>query len=308
MKAFLAVIILVAVAGCINLPTTSFSGSGLRVDVTTASSEVFAGRGTRVFVDVTNTNEKIVNDVLVEVFDVGSFTMVDPSLCKKQFDVLLPDQIVTLSCPLTADEHVIQKQETQRIHVRVTFKDVLVAPQTFDIVSEDYYQIEQAANQFTPAPSSYSYRDKNVQLDVEFSDTLPLIVRELSPAREPGTFVHFTIRNIGDGFIDSITHGKGANSFFVFNPQQVGRIGPRTFTSVSHFFDAIGTDEILYQNDNIIACEDFGTLQPIGKEFPRITCTLNLPRDRDFVVGYEITPVIYYTYEIRGSADVEVIR
>ena len=304
-RLFFVLAILVAVAGCITLPSASFSGSGLSIVVTTASNEVFAGRETTVFVDVTNTNKKIVNDVVVEFLVVGIFTIVDPSSCTKHVDRMLPDQIVTLACRMTADEHVLQKQETQTIHVRAAFKDVLVAQQTFDIVSEDYYQIEQASGRFTHAPNTYSYHDNNVQLDVEFSDTLPLIVREENPSRDRGTFVHFTIRNIGDGLISSIAYDE---NFRVFNSQQTIQLEPLRFDDISRFFDDFVSSDVVWQSDDVVDCEPFGTLQPIGREFPRITCVLTLPQDRDFVIGYEITPVVYYTYEIRGSATVEVMR
>ena len=148
--------------------------------------------------------------------------------------------------------------------------------QILKVISQDEYNLRKNTGSLVTEPKSYSYRDKNIQLDVEFSEELPIIDKGKTE------YIHFTIKNIGEGFLELL---------------EAGDIEIKTTTDYEGLLD----------------CDIPARITPIGKEFPRISCGINIdiinPEGYvNYLSNHLVSIDIDYDYEIRKSIPVTVIR
>lgn len=269
----IAILSVLAVAGC-----TSISNSqGLSVTLQADPSTVFSKSGTILHIDVDNRDQKTLNNVRVELFDTGLLQFIDPlhqsSKCLKSFPRLLPYEFQSLACSLYAPQISEASVQTE-VNSRVSFDSDFSATHVFEVMNENEYQRRLASGSYEARPRSYAYGDRNVMINVEFSENPPMVIR-------PGKkyFVYFTITNAGSGFVNDIK-----------------------------------PDDFSVQNDNILDtqnCLPKTVLSPSGRQFPRIACEVipqpEFLRGRDFR-STDFLINLKYTYELRNSLGISVIR
>jgi|SRR3989344_711287 len=261
------VLLLVAVSGC-----TSIRDQGLAVALQADPPSVFSESVTTLHIDVDNRNEKSLRNVVVELFDTGLLSLIGK--CSQNFDRLLPYEFQSISCTLLAPK--IESSTETEVNARVAFKSQLQATQVFEVISENEYQRRVASGSYESRPSNYIYADKNVMINVDFNEQLPLVVR-------PGKkyFIYFSITNAGNGFMQDIQPAD-----FVVEHVDSGQLP-------------------------IMFCPPRQALAPVGKEFPRIACELAIPDE--FLAGGDLlnsdfTLNFSYRYEIRNSLKINIIK
>lgn len=257
----------VLISGC----TSVRSGDGVVVELQADPPSVFANSSTIIHIDVDNRQEKIVYDVVVQLFDKGTFM---GNECIASFPRMLPNEFQSIACLLYSPEKIEEPFTESEVNVRTTFDSELSAVQVFELVSEEEYERRAASGNYGSA-RSYTYSDRNVRLDVEFSDQPPLVMR---PGKE--YFVYLTVTNVGNGFMGNIMPGD-----LVIVPNN-----PRS--------------------ESILSCpvlEQGGILYPNGDTFPRLACrVVSSPvaasENADFVV------TLNYKYETRGKLRISIVR
>ena len=265
----------VLASGCI---ASSPAGGGLFVSVTPDPPVVFSSGILRINIDIDNKNPRTVADVSAQVFDTG---ILSGNTCQQQISFMRPDEFKTFSCILQAPqrEALVQNQVKTSVGTRVSYTADLSAAQIVEMMTENEYLQRTQSGRLQARPSSYVYTDKNVEIDVEFSDAMPIIVR---PDVQKDYFVYFTIKNTGNGFIENLKYGD-----FILAP--------------------VRPDE-----PNIVICPDLNSpswkLEPEGKKFPRIACRLALPSGVSVVENYGLVVLLKYRYEIRENTVVTVIK
>ena len=279
---------------------------GLGVSLSSSPSEIFAGSKTTLYLDAQNKDVAPIRNIILEIFDTGNLQKSNE--CKLSIPQLLPDQITALSCTVQATS-IIQKTQSETINARAKFQSVLTAVQTLDIMNEEIYTREKFAGNINTRPRAYTYSDRNMQMDIEFSDDMPIVVRK---GRQ--YFVYFTIRNIGNGFVDKITFGENFMpieqknlKFGEFkNALQATDLLLTLLQKQSKIFQETGSEET-YCSD-ILCCRDFKTIYPSGKVFPRIACELKLPENAQQLVDYQVLVPLLYNYEVRAQSQLKVVR
>lgn len=278
---------------------------GLQVKLYAVPDPVFRGSDAVIYFDAQNRDVTQVRNVLLDIFDTGN--LVRKGDCRLGADSLRPDQIISLTCRANAPEDVIKKVQAETINARAGFRSVLSAVQTVDIMSEKVYNREALAGNIKPRPKTYAYRDKNVEMTVEFSEDMPIVVR-----KDKQYFVYFTVRNIGNGFMDKITFGEN----FLPIEQKDLRFSESksalTSANIVEIFTSLfrmtpGQEKEGLSCRDVLCCRDFKTIYPTGKTFPRIACELRLP-DTEQLVDYQIIVPLIYDYEVRASARINVVK
>ncbi len=295
--------ILILASGCVNLfQPTQGVGGGLSLNMRADPSTVFSSSDVRLDIDVDNENPRNISDVLIDVFDSGytdvtgiidrgTLTPVrrDPSvpLCGKSITAMRPNGFQSLTCVLTA-RNITQDSLVTTVSARVKYATDLSFVQIINIMNENEYVREQQQGQLVVKPAAYSYADRNVQIDVEFSEPLPVVVRSKE------YFMYITVKNIGNGFINDIGYGQ-------LNAIPVISIQPRVDGSLVQTLP-----------QDIVNCPDLQRInwkiQPIGKTFPKIACSIKLPLGVNVIENYGLLINLRYNYEVRGSTDIKIIR
>ncbi|MFH0949297.1 MAG: hypothetical protein V1802_02310 [Candidatus Aenigmatarchaeota archaeon] len=263
-KSGLFLAILIFLGACVS----TFGGKGLEISLQPDPEKVFQGKPMNLFVDVMNNDVKAYRNIDIEVFETGILDKKEE--CKMQLTEMKPGELKSMICELVAPQKIEQNSITSEIQTKASFDATLSAIQTVEIISENEYN--RRIGKIQTKPKSYSYSDSNIALDVEFSDGLPLVVRN----RE--TYIYLTIKNIGNGFVGPIKN----------------------------------TDLGIRDNSNIIECESFDELNAIEKKFSRITCKLNLDRASISAISpyvtYSVAIDLDYSYQVREKANVEIVR
>ncbi len=190
----------------------------------------------------------------------------EPS-CKKYIPEMKPDAFDMFSCEFWSPKEIGSQSVTTTLFARAKFKTSLFATQMLKIISQKEFDLRKKTGRPVEEPSSYSYRDDNLELSVDFSDSLPLI-----DAAGKKAYVSFALRNIGSGFIEKISKG----------------------------------DIKMTSPDGILSCPDIKDLFVSGTQFPRFACEISLPGGITFLSDRAINIDIAYSYEVRNSIDVEV--
>ena len=264
-------IFLILVSGC-----TSIRDQGLVVALQADPPTVFSRSTTLLHIDIDNRNQKSMTNVQVDLFDTGLLSTpgnFGPEKCSKYFGRLLPYEFQSITCLLYAPQTNATVQT--QVNALVNFDSKLEATQIFEVVSEQEYQNRVTSGHYDTRPSNYIYGDKNVMIKVDFNEPLPLVIRP-----DKKYFVYFTVTNVGDGFIQFI------------QPDDLVLWPVRGDLPV------------------IVKCPERQALAPVGKQFPRIACELDLPPgfaasgffNADFIIS------LNYRYEIRSSLDISIIK
>ena len=254
----------VLISGC----TSVRSSEGIVMNLQADPSSVFANSSTILHIDVDNRQDKSAYNVLVQLFDTG---LLRADECIAAFPRMLPYEFQTFGCVLYAPEKIEEPYTEAEVNARMSFDNELSAVQIFEIINEEEY--ERRSYGYSSAPRSYSYSDKNVRLDIEFSDQPPLVMR-------PGKkyFVYMTITNIGNGFIDNI--GPGDLMIVPANPRSAGML-------------------------SCPVLEQRGILYPNGNTFPRIACEIDSsPASPSENADFTVT--LKYHYELRSRLSIKI--
>ena len=285
------ILALIFISGCTSASTV---GGGLFIDIRPDKPQVFASDNVVINIDIDNKNTRRVTDVKVDIFDAGlmsfdnilqydpiySFTGDDiDGTCGKFIDFMLPDQFKTVSCVYRAPgRNILLEDATQtQVNARIKYTTELSLIQIIEMMEKEEYELRSQSGKLKKSPAKYSYRDKNVEIGVDFSDELPIAI---VPGRE--YFAYFTIKNIGNGVIDDIKYGD-------FNVRPVSG-----------------------STANIIDCGDIGkatwNLKLSEGKFPRIACRLYLPSGVRVIENYGLQIDLRYNYEVRGNTEIRILK
>jgi hypothetical protein len=298
----LLLFLLIFTAGCVSLPgifgATQQIGGGLFVTMRPDPQTVFAGGDVRVDIDVDNHNPRSISDVFINLFDPGYLQLkgrldgstivpadATNSLCNRYLPAMRPGSFASLTCALGA-RGIQQDYLETTASASVAYTTDLSFLQIIDIMSEDEYTRRLEQGQLVTKPKSYSYQDKNVRIDVEFSESLPMVVRNRQ------YYMYITVNNIGNGFINDIHAGQ-----LLAAPAGVQAT----------------VDGILQTlPQGIVNCADLDdpnwSIHPSGNTFPRIACEVKMPEGVRVIENYGLLVTLSYNYEVRGSAEVRILR
>lgn len=256
---YLLLLAVFIVAGCVS------TQQGFSFTLTADPPRIFSLGAARVFMDLENKDVKPIDNVAITLFDKS---ILRGDVCAKQIPRLLPMQSSELRCVFTAPQ-LEQPLQGVTLHAKAEFDASLAAVQGIEMLTEEEYRRQAATGSLQQKAASYAYRDRNVELLVEFNEPLPVVIR---PGKE--YFMYMRIRNIGDGFVSNIRD-----------------------SSIR-----------IQQSGSAVQCEPFGTMEVVGREFPRITCRLALPAGVTYLTNYDILISVNYHYELRQSAQLTVIK
>lgn len=261
----IAIVFIVLLSGCID--NVVQQTGGLETTMIADPPEIFINRPVTIYLDIENTDTKNLHDVYTEFFDTGILLGKCDS---SNLSILLPEQFKTISCTLLAPQEIAQNRATTEISSLVRFNTEFSLVQLVEMVSEQYYELH--LGEIERKPSSYVYKDKNIQVDIEFSDALPVVVRP-----EKKAFMYITIKNIGNGFITFLHH------------------------------DAFSLEPVRPQSEKIVEC-DFPDLVPTDREFPRIACEMRMPENVEYIYNHDVIFSLSYEYEVRDKTTVNIVR
>jgi hypothetical protein len=256
---------------------TQQASHGLSLSLQPDPQTIFAGSPVTLHVDLSNDDVKTLEKVTIDVFDTGILKAPQDLRCAKAYDRILPNQFETFSCVLQSP-HITENEISNDLYARTAFTTEFSAAQVLELMSEDEYNNRLASGTYQEKPKSYSYRDKYVQMDIDFSDPVPMVFRQ-----GQRFFVYFTIRNAGNGFIEYIE----PEEFYI---EQQGDL-----------IECNGKRE-----ERIYPTTD--RLEPIGDVFPRLGCEILLPNDLTYMGNYQMIIHFRYYYEIRDKTTVRIMR
>jgi hypothetical protein len=228
---------------------------------------VFAGSETNVYFEVNNNDVKSIKNVYMDIFETGPFTKA--SDCIKTVSEIKKGSFDSLECRLRAPSAIPNSPLTTTLVSRVRFASNLNKTQLVEMITEDEYNILKSTDKLIKKPKTYSYKDNNIELQIDFSDELPIV------ARGEKKYMYLTVRNIGNGFVSNLD----VDDISVTEPEE----------------------------KNVVNCIK-QKLSPIGKEFPRIACELNLPEGVDYLNNHVIILNIDYNYDLRTELPIDIIR
>ena len=272
----LLLVFVLLVSGCIdNFVDQGQFNEGLAFQLSADPERVFTNDNVRLIMDLENKDIKPYRDVTVSVFDTGLLLQ---RCSDYHYDELAPTTMRTQEqaglfasffCCGWTPATITGSDVTTTVYGRVTYATSFSLVQLIEMVSEQYYEAHRG--EIITKPRSYVYKDKNLEVAVDFSGDLPLLVR-------PGTqsFMRVQITNIGNGF--------------------VGPIRDLTIKPVNN-----------EQLDIFRSCA-FETLEPVNNAFPRKSCELLLPPGLDYLANYDAIVEFTYTYEVRDQTDVTIMR
>jgi len=264
MKKFLLLMLLLAFSGCIG--TQQYSSSIL-TKMYADPSNVFINRDVTIYLDIENIDEKNLYDVYAEIFDTGSLS----GSCEPLYEnIMMPGQAKTLTCTLMAPLNINGNIEITGITSSTRFNKDFDIVQLIELVSENYYNIH--LGEIKTKPKSYVYRDKNIEVDIEFSDNLPIVIRP-----EKKAFMYITIKNIGNGFLSDISK------------------------------ESFSITPVKENQPQILDCK-FPDIIPTGRQLPRIACELYMPEGVDYIYNYDIAFSFNYQYEVRDQITVNIMK
>ncbi len=183
---------------------------------------------------------------------------------------LRPGNLFTKQCTLKAPTgaNVITPVFRNSINVRAKYDTKVSGVTTIQAMTEDEYNRLSYAGKLSTLPLSKSFSDKNIMVQVDFDEN-PYVFT----AAGRKLYMHIKIFNIGNGFVEQIR-----------------------FDPASDITDRF----------SIANCGNSVVLRPVGKEFPTITCELTPAPTR--IESYDIGVTIQYTYDVRTSTVVDIVR
>ena len=261
-------VLVIFISGCVEIEDQVHL---LDMSMMADSETVFTGSKTTGYLDINNNDVKSIKNVVMDIFETGYFTNV--SECYKEGREIKPGSFDTLTCELEARSTIPRSPLITTVHGRVRFDTRLSAVQIIEMITEDEYILRERTGELAKKPETYSYSDNNLELQIDFSEELPVVVREGEEYRKK--YMYLTIRNVGNGFVSNLEQGG-------IEMRQEGDV----------------VNEACIEQD----------LSIIGKEFPRIACEMDLPGEINYLSNYVIILDIDYNYELREELSIEVIK
>jgi hypothetical protein len=274
--------------GCI----AQVPNNGLVVSLIPDPATVLVNGETSLHVDVSNTDVKNVSNVKAEVFNSGLLSPVQDCSQRGILGDMRAGEFRTFFCDFRAPK-INQDRVTTTLDVRATYESEFPAYQQLQVISEDEYNNRLASGNYHELPRSYVYSDRNIQMQLDFSDPLPLVLRD-----GRNYFVRFTITNIGNGFIGNIM------------PDDV-RILQKPGLEFSDEGQFLQSVNLLGHYE---PCRLEQVIYPNGNKFPSFVCRIVLPPKpqpplkETPITDYNFIVLLHYKYEIRQSARVDIIR
>lgn len=195
MKKYVLILALIAVSGCVSLSGTG----GIIMSLTAEPPTVFAKSYSKIYVDIQNIDSRPYYNVVASVFDTGSFALPSDEECSKLVNELRPNETYTFFCTLMAKD--VEFSTKSDVNVKTSFDAVLSAPQKMTIMTEKWYNLQRSSERIYRRFESYSFSDKNIQMDISYNDQTPLIKND-----NKKYYVYFQIKNIGGGFVKKISN------------------------------------------------------------------------------------------------------
>ena len=270
MKKILLVSVIFAfvfLSACISLDNNPIGNGKLSIQISADPGTILTSGKTNLYVDVINTDIKTMSNIEVNIFDTG---ILEGTCEKIEKLTLSPGQFETLKCILTAPSEIPDESVSTDISVKFGFETNFEITQPIELITEEWYQRENTIGTLQTKPSSYSYSDKNIQVDIEFTSEMPIISES-----DRTEYMYITIKNIGNGLIKDLTK------------EDISII------QISNVVDESKIPE---------------TMHPIDNTFPRIAVPLTLPGNIDYLKNYEIILKIKYKYELRDKISINIIR
>lgn len=280
----LLLLIIVLSLGCTQPNSV---GGSVFLHLSADSSTVFSGNSVGINVDMENKNPRSVNSVVVNVFDAGLMNIVGGQ-CVKSFPLVLPNEFKSFSCLLNAPgkEKLLNDKTSTEVNAKVEYTTDLSFVQLVEMVSEEEYKRKSDTGDLVLKPSHYSYNDDNVNIDLDFSSEMPIMIKDASQPQYAyqDYYVYFTVKNIGNGFMDDIQKSD-------FSAKPVAPLG--------------------VQSAEIVNCEKAKESLPLkvqGKTFPKFACKLSLPAGTKSIENYGMQVTLKYRYEVREKTNIVIIR
>ena len=192
-KYALLFLLVVFLSGCVE---ESILTKSLGMTLTADSDHVFAGSEISVYLDIINNDASTLRSVDMAIFEAGPLEGV--SECTKTVAELEKDEFQAMTCALTAPTTIAAPELTTTVTGSVKFESTLSVVQLIEMITEDAYLTRELTNDIVKKPKSYSYKDSNMEMLIEFSEELPIVVRESD------RYMYISIKNIGDGFVSEI--------------------------------------------------------------------------------------------------------
>lgn len=284
MLRYAALLALLFSLGCI----ATTGNNGLVMGMQPDPPAIFEGTLTKVHVDVENTDTKRLENVRAEIFNSG---LLEPAgECRQEMGRLLPGEFRTFACSFRAPR-INQDRMQAQLDGRATFDAEFSAVQQAMLITEQEYRNRFAASGVLQQPQRYVYADRNVELQVDFSDPPPIVI---TPDKK--FFVRFTIRNAGNGFIKAI------------KPEHVRIIQKASLAQDIGEGNILQTIAAENGREKYVPCQLLAELQPIGGEFPSFSCEILMPGNVRVLENFNFIVQIRYSYEVRSSAQVDILR
>jgi len=208
--------LMIALAGCVEQEVAESD----IVSVEASPEKVFAGGETILYIDVENKDTKPMGNINIDVFDKGAFSEIECDQESMHLDELDPDGLYTTQCKLKAPDSVPQQLVNTKVQTRVNYDAKLSIKQLLRLISPENYELMMNTGELEQGPSTYVYRDKNIELQADFSKNMPIIDRGIKE------YVYFTIRNIGGGYLDKLEKGDVTISGDKVRCDEIGELSP----------------------------------------------------------------------------------
>ncbi|MBI4162498.1 MAG: hypothetical protein HY513_02350 [Candidatus Aenigmarchaeota archaeon] len=188
--------------------------------------------------------------------------------CSDSKPELRPGNLFTKQCSLKAPSTLTTPAFRNSINARAIYDTKVSGITTVQAMTEDEYNRLSYAGKLFSLPLSKSFSDKNILAQVDFDEN-PYVYTAVGRK----LFMHIKIFNIGNGFVEQIKLDPARD---------------------------------IVDKSSIVNCGNSAALRPVGKEFPTITCELTPAPAR--IESYDIGLTIRYTYDVRTSAVVDIVR
>jgi len=266
------------VSGCVYTGTQTVGG-GLVLSLQPDPPQIFTDGLVGIKIDLDNRNTRKIANVSYSIFDPGVLETVgtERSFCQKRIPEMKSNEFQTFTCYMRLNRDIVSKDTSTTVSARAEYRTEFNTVQLVELMTEPEYQRRQATGDFVQKPAVYSYRDDNIDMGVEFSESLPLIVR---PGKE--YYMRIKIRNAGNGFVKRITWDD-----FLVSP--------------------IKRDNPVIYNCPFINDRSW-YMDVVGDEFPTVTCRIVMPGGFSAIENYGLLITLLYSYEVRESATVRIVR
>ncbi len=186
--------------------------------------------------------------------------------CYLEVKRLLPNEKKSKACTLIAPTEIPSDQIKTTIRARMRYRNKFNVTQVIEFISkEDYLR-----GNYKQKPQVYTYRNRDIEVVVEFSEPLPIVVSDKD------VYITFYIRNVGNGFV------------YPLKPEDI---------EIDQWPQVIDKASCNFLNRVLI---------PEQGVFPKISCKLIKPKNPAYLNVYLVNINIRYAYEIRKEIEITI--